>query len=316
MEGIYTKILKQAYYLTRGFRFFWLCGLFLVWLLFFRAVLMVINSGAYLEVAGLEQINADISGGMITPEGGGNLWIGGVSLIFILIGVIYYFRSKASLITAVKKLQTKPDIVKKEVYEESEPHTITLLKLGFSLGALILVLSATLLAPIVYLYSNNLTGRALTLGLFALIIYAPLFIILYYSSIFAPILVVVHKMSIGDSLKACFDLVRKHWPVLLGFSLIMLIIEVGGIVLSTILVAISILPFVLLIQIFYDVIGQTGVQVLEGLAGIAAFMVFLLSLAVLAAFQRVSWTIAFFEIFRPIKTKEVAETVAAPEAIT
>ncbi len=260
-------------------------------------------------------LEGNIGAGPIN-ETAGNGWIGVVSLVFITLAVIFYFRSKGALISAVSQLRDKKSLDKKLVYSESEPHTIKLMKVGFGLMAAMLLVGALLASPVVYLTANNYSSRAFSLGLMATIIYLPIFCILYYLAVLTPMFIVLQRMSIGGALKAGFDLIRKYWPMLIAFSAILLLVELVLVIVSLGLMVAATLPFVLLYNVFYDMGGQTAANILQGLAILAGFMVFFISMGLVAGFQRIAWTIAFFEIIKPVKIEEAATAETLPEVIT
>jgi hypothetical protein len=311
MEGNFTKILKQAFYLTKGFRFFWLLGLFLVWPVFFRSVSWLLETVSRMGVMQLDQFGA-----IVPTPGASTTWTGIVSLIFIILAVIYYFRSKGALIVGASQLRTRKDVNKRVAYEDSEPYTTQLMKVGFGLLAAILILTAVLASPVLYLTSNNYSARAASLGLLALVIYLPLLAFLYYSSVFAPMFMVLHRMSAANALRASYDLVVRKWPWLVIFSVLLLGIEIFAVIVGIALAALAMLPFVLLLNVLYDMGGSATATILQTLAGIAGFVVFFISQGMVAAFQRIAWVIAFFEISRPVKAEEAAAAESVPEVIS
>ncbi|HYC79784.1 MAG TPA: hypothetical protein VEC17_02050 [Candidatus Binatia bacterium] len=310
MEGIHTKILKQAYYLTKNFRYFWSAGLFLVWLTLFRGLFLILNSGYFLENAGM--VNWGITE---SQQVRGNPWIGLVALIVIAVLVIYYFKTKAAVFLAVKKLKDYKSIDKEEIKEMAEPYTVGLLKTGLAFGALILILTSLFASPVAYLSSNDYSSRATMLGLIALFFYIPVFILIYYSSVFTPMFMVMHNMTPMNGFRASMDFIRKHWPLFVLLSIILVIIEIIGLIISVALALVLIWPFVLLSQLFYDMGGQTMLVIVQTLAGIAGFVVFFMSQGLIAVFQRIAWAIAFLEMVRPLKSEEQAEAETVPEII-
>jgi hypothetical protein len=310
MEGVYSKTLKQAYRLTKGHKIFWRLGLFLVWLNLFRSFLIIVDSSFFFNLPGVEEYSK-----IGKTQSPGNPWLAGVSLIVLAILVIYYFRSKAILIKSVKQLRSFRQVDANLVVEESEPHTINLLKVGFGLFALMLVLTGVLLSPIMYLNANDYSSRAIVLGIFATIIYVPLFLVLYYASIFIPMLMVVNNLPAWDSFRVSVDLVKKHWPTLIVFSIILLGVELIGLLVSVVLMGIVVIPFVLLMQISYDVGGFPWPVLWQALGGIAVIVVFFITQAMVAAYQRVAWNVAFFEMIRPIKEAEQPAPATVPEII-
>jgi hypothetical protein len=310
MAGPTQKILRQAFQLTKGNKYFWWLGLFLVWVNLAKSLGLIFA----VSVAGQ-------GGGYFWPqqakvEDGGKLWIGALLIFLVLAFTVMYFRSKAFLIWSVKELKDKNNLDLTLVKELAEPHTLNLMKIGLAFGITALMALLAFLSPLNYLMSHDYQARAAASGGMALVILVPILVILYFFSIFQPLLMALRGMSMGNSFRATVDLVRRTLPVLVRFSLVMLAWETIAIVLSGALALVTIIPFVLLIPIFYDMVGQTGTAVLQGLAGIGGFMVFFISQAWFTAFQKVAWTMLFLEIVRPVKPAQEAEVEAVPEIAT
>ena len=306
----YAKIFKQAFYLTKGYKFFWRAGLFLVWPVLLQGLLVVLL--VYERMSPSEGDRGWIGG----PGPYAQAWVGVVSLIVIAVLTALYFRSKAGVTVAVKELKTKTSIDPSKVMAESEPYTIRLLKLGFGLGMALLLVTGLLLMPVVYLDELNYSARAVILGLLALAIYAPTFIFLYYSMIFSPLFMVAHGLSIADSMRSSFDLARKCWPQLLALSAIMLAAQAVGLVVGVSVSGLVLSLFVLIFRMVYDMGGLDAAPALQALAGTATFVVFFMSQVLVTAFIRVAWAVAFFEIVRPAKPEVQEETAPVPEVIS
>jgi hypothetical protein len=310
MEGSISKILKQAFRLAKGYKFFWLLGLLLVWLNLARSSIL-----AYAVIRALDVRPVAVTNFSSPAPEAISFWVGAGGSVFIILAAIFYFRSKGALMAAVSQLRGKGQVDRKLAYDESEPHTIQLLRMGLGFGLLFLLLSAALISPVMYLASNDYSGRALALGALSLLAYLPIFLAIHYLSLFSPMFVVLRRMSLGGSLRSSLDLVLLRWPSLVAFSLAMLATEIIGLALSLALMAISVLPFVLLINVFYDM-GGSAASAVQGLAGTVGLMVFFMSQAAVAAFQRIAWTILFFEINKPVKTEDPAEAETLQEVIS
>ncbi|MBX4188271.1 MAG: hypothetical protein KW793_04020 [Candidatus Doudnabacteria bacterium] len=307
MEGKLTKILKQAFYLTKEFKFFWVLGLFLVWPNFLRGLLLLAFFSSWWITHPLQQ------GYVASAAISSNIWIGITALLLIGLAVIYYFRSKGMLFALVSQLRTKKDINKTLGREESEPYTIQLLKVGLGLVVVGFLIAAVLSAPTAYLSNNDYTSRAASLGITALLIYLPIFLIIYFTSIFSPMFIVLSRLNTGNSIRASFDLIRKNWTSLVSFCIVLFVLDIGAFFISSALAAIAATPFVLLLNVFYDNGGSVSLEVLQALAVITAFVVFFISQAVVSAFDKIAWVIVFFEIIKPIKAQEILDPETLPE---
>jgi hypothetical protein len=306
MERLTQTVVKQAYQLAKSNKFFWQLGLFLVWINLGKSFLTILYLMSLFAPESLEGVNSQAAGS-------GNMWVGAVGLVFIIIMTILYFRSKAFLMWAVKELKDKNQLDKEVVREQAEPHTIMLMKFGLSFGILTLLAAFTLTGPLVYLTSNQYESQATAVGVTSILISLPIFFAIYLASIFSSLFVGVHDMSVSGSLRATLDLIRKKWLVMAQFTVLMVMLDMVSFIVSCILAVAAAIPFVLLIRIFYDMGGQA---VLTGLAGIAAFMVFFMSQAWFTAWQKISWTLLFLEIAKPVKPEEAVEAQTVPEIVT
>jgi hypothetical protein len=306
MSGIYPKILRQAFHLTKSQKIFWKAGLFLVWPNLIRALLVILFVASWFQWDGA----VPAQNNQTMPEG--NPWVGLISILALGLITIFYFRYKAIVILAVKQMRDKSQIDKSKIYAEAEPRISGFIKFGLT-GVVTLGLVAALLAsPVAYLSAEGYAARADILAVLAIIAFLPVAGLVYCALIFAPMFMAVHNITAWDSTRASTDVYRGNWLFLTGQWLVLLAIEVAGLIVSVALFLIAILPFVLLAQIFYDGGGSTGTTVLQALAGIAGFVVFFISQAMVAVFQRVAWTITFFEIVRPVKIEQL-EPETAPE---
>lgn len=307
MQGFHPKILKQAYSLTRDHKIFWLAGLFLVWPNFARAVAWIYLFTVILNVDGYSQTSEVYEGSTL---------VGFISIVVISLMIAYYYRSRAVVNVAVKQLRDHPQVEKSKVYQEADPLTWELIKFGFTSSVGMILLVAFLASPVMYLTANNFSTRALILGLFAFGVFLPIFTVIYYSMVFVPMFVVVHRTSAGDAFRISFDLVKRNWVWLVFTSVLLLGIELLAILVGVIVMYLVSYAFVIFGQIFYDVGGYSmsgGVQVL---VAIIAFGVFFITQAFVAVFQRIVWAILFFEIVKPVKTEEIVEVEPVPEILS
>lgn len=246
----------------------------------------------------------------------GNPWVGLGALLVMGLLLIFYFRNKAVVTLAIKQLRVKSQVDKKKISSDAEPYIGSLIKFGFVSVLLSGILFTFLSSPVFYLNDNGFVMRAGILAILAILVFLPVFGLIYCSMVFGPMFMVIHYLAPWDSARASTDVFRGNWLFLSGLWLILFGIELVGLALSVGLMLLAMLPFVLLMQIFYDVGGSTGATALQALAGIAGFVVFFMSQAWIAAYQRVAWAITFFEIVRPVKTLQAEEPETIPEVIS
>jgi hypothetical protein len=308
MDGIYPKILGQAYRLTKSNRSFWTAGLFLVWPNLFRAFVIIALAVEYgpFNVAPMQQDTSAVNN---SP------WFGLASLLVIGLLYIYYFRAKVVLFLSVKHLQTEKALDKSKLKRESDPLVARILNFSVLAITVLGLLVTFLYSPVLYLDTSGFVGRSVVLGTLATLVLLPTGGLIYSSMVFGPMFMAAHGLSSADAARASSDMFRRNWLFIAVLWLILFAIELAGVAVSVLGLVVATIPFVLLNQIFYDG-GALGMQpTLLALAGIAGFMVFFMSQAMVTAFQRVAWAVAFFEIVRPVKIEEEApETL--PEVIS
>lgn len=310
MKGFYPTILKQAFGLTKDNKIFWVASLFLVWPNLFRALFWIFLLGHFLNVDMINQAQ---------PQSveDGSVWAGLFSIAAISLFTAYYYRSRAVVNIAVKQLRLKPVVENPKAYEEADPYIWELVKFGFVTSICLVMLVAFLSSPVMYLTAHNFSNRAFILGLFGLGVFIPVFTVLYYSMVFVPMFVAIHHMTVWDGFRASFDLIKRSWVIMVLTSILLLVIEVLYVLAVVVAMYLISLVFVFSAQIFYNVGSSGTVNIFQVLAVLMSFMVFFLSQAAMAVFQRVVWALVFFEIVRPVKkAEEEAEAVPVPEVIS
>lgn len=308
MEGIFFQIIKQAFQLTKKNKVFWVVGLFLFWPMLIQSVLLLsyILPSDYQTSSGKEifkPMEFNFIPGPIT---------GFISLAILLFLVWSYFRARSVLISAVDKIQKKEQIKTKKIFAAAFKPSFTVMRVSLSLLMTILFLTLFLTYPVMNLMENNFSGRAYSLGLFAILIYIPIFIFLFFSIVLSPIFIILYQFSVHDSLRASFDVIRKFWPILLAFTLSLVALGFVALFFAVFLLILSALPFVLLIYIFYDMFAPSVLLSLQILAGIAGMMGYITVHVFYSSFQNIAWVLMFKEMVKPIKTEE-EEKVAVPE---
>lgn len=309
MRGIYPKILRQAFHLAKSHKLFWKAGLFLVWPNLLRGLLAIGLVATWFQWGQ----NALVQESEVQPI---SPWLSLGALLVIGLLLIYYFRSKAVVVLAVKQLQDKPQLDQKKIHSQAEPHVGSYIKFGLATVSTLGILTAFLLSPVLYLSAHDYAIRAGILGALAIFAYVPIIGLFYCVMVFGPMFMAAHYLSSWDSARASADVFRANWLFLAGLWLILLAVELAGLAISVGLMFLASAPFVLLTQIFYDGGGSGDETTLQALAGIVVFMVFFMSQAAIAAYQRVAWAVAFFEIVRPVKMDEADEPETVPEVIS
>lgn len=309
MEGILTKIFRQAFLLVKGNKILWPAGLFLVWPNLFISISLLYWIITSIDMGGSSGgVLLESSPNPINPS----ILLGIISVI-ILTGLFFmYFRSKSFVVLLIRQLKNKKSADLKKVWGESRFFVKGLANLSFVWVGSLIVISYLVIWPISNLMAQGMEGRAWALAGVALALFLPVIFVLYVSFMMATMFSVAYKLTTWDSIRVSIDLVRKFWRGMVGFIFGLMLFEVFGFVLSSLLLVAVVQPFVLLNQIFYDMGGQQGVLILQGLAGTLGFMVFFISQALVSVFSRVAWAVLFLEIIKPIKSEPepVSEVMA------
>lgn len=309
MEGILTKIFRQAFLLVKGNKILWPAGLFLVWPNLFISISLLYWIITSIDMGGSSGgVLLESSPNPINPS----ILLGIISVI-ILTGLFFmYFRSKSFVVLLIRQLKNKKSADLKKVWGESRFFVKGLANLSFVWVGSLIIISYLVIWPISNLMAQGMEGRAWALAGVALALFLPVIFVLYVSFMMATMFSVAYKLTTWDSIRVSIDLVRKFWRGMVGFIFGLMLFEVFGFVLSSLLLVAVVQPFVLLNQIFYDMGGQQGVLILQGLAGTLGFMVFFISQALVSVFSRVAWAVLFLEIIKPIKSEPepVSEVMA------
>lgn len=298
----FSKIFKQAYAILRTHKFLWVLGLLLVWgnLLNLVSYLFDDKNQSAQNARLLEHLKNHTTGDVI-----------GLIAIFLvmLILLVLYFRSKAAIIIVVKSMLEKQPTGLGKSFKSSKLFYIRIFGLWFVTIFLLILVAALLGGPVAYLASIHYSSRALTLGVFALIIFLPISFVVNSINNLGPMFIVEHDMKIGEAISISFDMTRKHWPTVLAFSIALWFLTL---IASIILVSTIGLGVAILSPIFYNM-GTFGV--LNIVLAIAVTLVFILILGMFACYQQIAWVLLFDELVRPVKLEE-EEPVPMPEVVS
>lgn len=300
----FSQIFKQAYALLRAHKFLWVLGLFLVWGSIFNLISFAFDS--------TDQTNLTPNlMSVIQSNPGKYVTLLLVGLIIFLILMILFFRSKASVITAVKALLDKQPTGLKKVFVASRMFYVRIFGIWFVTFFLLILVLAILWGPVAYLAAEQYSSRALTLGMIALIIFVPIALLINFINNLGPIFVVLHDMRIGEAIKASFDMSKKFWPTLLAFSIALWFLTL---IANIIFVGVYSTGVAFLFNLFYN---TTTFSISFGsiLFGGIAFMGTIFIAGLIAVFQQIAWVLLFKDLIKPVKIAE-EEPIPMPEVIS
>jgi hypothetical protein len=299
--NLYGKIFKQAYAILRAHKFLWALGLFLFWDAAFNLLSWTSSQDQLKFVLDIRYF--------VSSHANALVWI-----LLALIGVVVFlqlcFRSRAGIIIGVKLLSEKKPVDFRSAFAESRIFYLRIFGIWFITIFLLLLASAILAGPVAYLSSINLEGRAQALGLIALVIFIPLAVVANFVNNLAPVFVVFYDFKVPESVRASMDMVRKFWPMLLGFSIYLGFLTGIAVSLFAIVWGAGV---VFLGHLFYNTHG-IGIKLGAISLSLVAIGAFLIFNGFVSAFQQIAWVLMFKEIIRPVKMED-EEAVPAPEII-
>jgi hypothetical protein len=290
----YNQILKQAYAILRTHKFLWALGLFLFWDMAANVVSYQMNLSS--------NPMPEIRGGWVSIV---------VGIILAIIFIQLAFRAKAGIISGTKSILDKKPLNFSKAFAQGRRFYVRLFGIWFITLVILGLVGLILAAPVGYLYTINYADRAVLLGLFALLIFIPISIIINFINNIAPMYVVLYDMPLGRAFGASLDTIRKFWIMFLFFSLWLGLLSFAASFLAVLMGGSGV---VFLVQIFYNSAGIhfTFGSILLAICGIIAFLIFA---GAIAAFQQIAWVLLFEKLIRPQKIEEV-EPLPMPEVIS
>ncbi|MEO8065908.1 MAG: hypothetical protein ABI643_03610 [Candidatus Doudnabacteria bacterium] len=260
----YRKIFQQAYEISRNNRFLWIFGLFLV-------LPNLLNFSGWSSVTETD-------------------WISLVTLIFF---ILVYFRARAGMIFALKRILEKQNSSFKQAVSASRLFYARLLLITVLITLVWIILGIVLALPVVYMANRHHIGQAWILGIFAGAIWIAMFVPTYLAQALAPLFVVMYNFKIRESLDLAFSLVRKFLGSLAVLGLILFLLQI--------------LPIV-----FFSFLAYYTDSLTMRILGAA--VIFLIEI-VLEVFQQSVWVLAFLELVKPQKFEEEERVAPIPEVI-
>lgn len=274
MDFPYSKILKQAYEITSKHKFLWILGLFLIW-----------SNIGFLPVSKAE-LMPDVSLGLMA-----------VALLFLILN----YRAKIALIVSVKGLLDKQEVGLGKGLKVSKPFYLRALGAALGLSMITTIIFLILASPVFYLYHLQYEARAATLSVLALLIFAPLAVIMIYLNILSANFIALFDLKIMESIKASYNLIAKKWTQLIIFSILLWF---------RILIAFFATVFMVFLTML--VASYFASPIIFGIGVFVSALIFFSCSAVILAFHQTSWTVAFLELVKPVKFMD-PQIVPAPE---
>ncbi len=269
--GAYSKIFKQAYEITRTNRFLWIFGLFLsLWTTFF-----IRNEDLQIRLH----------------------W--SVLVILGAIIVILYFRSKVSLMVAIKAILDKHQISGRAAFSRSRFFYPQVLGIYLLTEITVGLLAGVIGIPIQSMFESQRNNAGVSFLVIGLLIFIPIAVTAALINVLAPLFIVMYEVKSREAIKRSLDLISAQWQSLAVFGLAMF--------LPQFLVLLASVPVVFLAKLQYHMVGFIGVI-------IGALILWFVH-GLIMVFQQTAWILLFQDLVRPQKIEE-SEPVVAPEIVS
>lgn len=292
----YSKIISQAWAITTTRKFLWWFGLAL-----FSGV--AIDLYTIITSPDFSQILPGVS--RFSPDALLNFKHAPlVFIVLLLIWILVYFRSKASMIMSVGEILDKKEVTGLKTFGRVQDFLPRLLGISIASQVVLGLITGMLFAPVSYLFSKQALGSSIFLGVTGGLLFAAFFFVITMASIFGAIFVVALKMKFIDALKAAIDLVGALWKQMLFMGLLAFGVWVLGLTVASLASA----PFVIFAVISYHTGGSALVPKLFGLASVIVFLGFS---AITVTMYYSTWIVYFSEV---VKTPKTEDEVSVPEA--
>ena len=301
MESLYRSILKNAWKITKKYKFLWIFGVFALWLgnggemqVFFKTLHFVEDSTAtsitqtissnflFLNFFNGSSFSAILIGIIFTL----------VFFIFLLLGVWLVIISQTAIINATNRISNKKEVNFASVFKSATPYFLPVLGLNLISKILIAFLVFILLLPLLLIIISTGSKFALLLSVLIWVIFLPLAAIISFIMKYAINFLIIKKDKFFDSISKAWILFKTNWLVSIEMAIALLIINfLVGLIIVYVTVA--------LVGPYYKIDILTIYAFKNQAFGLIFFKVlplitiYLLLGSLLAVFQTVSWTLLF-----------------------
>ncbi len=289
---LYSKILKQAYWIVKKHKFLWIFGLFLVW--------------GYLP--NLTYLHKTEPRSMAVGEA----WLAAASLVVFVILILIYFRARAGLIIATKGVLDKQDMNFTKAWDLGRKSYLKMFQVSLLVQISLTIVFLLLAIPVIYLGMTGLETRAIILGSSALLIFLPIWFVATMVNIAAEVFIALYNFRLSGAIAAALDLVLKRWWQLFGMAFFMFSLAFLGMILSVVPAGLVSLAVVFFGQLSYHN-GSTLPYGLNISNLIVSIIVFFFVQAFISVYHQVAWVLTILELTKPPKVEEEKELAELPE---
>lgn len=317
----YFDIVKKAYELTLKNQWLWFFGFFIGgttgfnfgWL---NYILPPPTAGRLIKLKEVGQIFLQWI--TVYPQTFSLLATAVLLIIFLL--MIFSGLSKGAVIWATIKLQERkpedplPDLGFKKSWKEGQKYLWQIIGLKLIITGAFLVLLATFLLPVGYLFLLKAMGHAIFLSLLGLLIFLPASIMFSFIHLYGPIFIVQYHFPVYEAIQHAFNLTVKKLKesiilaaFLVGLSLLFIFILLFSIILFSI-------PVALLTIILVKLGMLTAVYTMLFGAAIVSICYTIVLGAAFAVFQNITWILAVGQLVKARRLEQEEKALVAEPA--
>lgn len=271
----YPKIFRQAWAITKTYKFLWLFGLFLVW----TDVLNFQTGGKQLDL----------------PKDLSPVLAVGIFILLIIL-IVLYFRCRAAIISAVKAVLDKKETTFSKAFRSSRDFYQRLFLISFLIGLAMMTVVLVVAVPVSYFFSLKMTVRAIVLLVLGSGAVIPVLVAGVLVDFLASLFVVLFDLKIKDAVNSSFDLISKHWPQFLVFGFFLFCLTIPALFFGAFVVSLA-----------SSLLGIWGLS--------AGIVFFLFAQSILAVFTQASWVLFFLQLVKPTKLDEEEAALPEAEVV-
>ena len=268
--GVYSKILKQAYEITRQYSFLWIFGLFL----------SLVDVAAYSLVS--------IKGNQIKGYPNGYMSIG--IILILIIFVLLSYRIKTALIIAIKAITDKQQISSSKSFRSAKFFYGRVFNISLLMEVSNLILILLVYVPVAYISSHGQMVTAKLLGITGAVILLPVAVTIILIKIIAPLFVVIYDQKINEAVNKSAGLITQSWQPVLYIGFIAFLLQM-----ATLFLTLFVLKLASGTPLVSYILGTIVYVILESLV---------------AVFCQTAWVLLFLDLIKPQKFETEQPVVA------
>lgn len=322
---IYSNILKQAWQITRRYKFLWFFGVFAA---------LLGNGGEY-EI--LMRFNNSDAGAGLFPvwqramETGflsknifaniGRLFVEDtlsmifILLLFLIIVAIFIFLVWLAVISQTALVDGAAAAIAKKKYDFRDGMDMGIKRFWpvFSLNILvkaaIYIVFVLLGLPVVFSLAQGASLTASFIYIISFIIFIPLALVIAFIAKYAVAYCVIRGQKFNQALSHAWQLFKANWLVSFIMAVILFLINLLISLAVILSILILLIPFLFLGYVFFYIASLVGFWLVVGLAFIFFLGLIILAGSLVAVFQTSSWTLLFLELERKNSVGKIVNKV-------